>query len=151
LGRIHYILRYSLASTLSRKLKLRSLPKVFARFGRELIILNKDKTKPLASFPDVSLAKPNKFSQRPNYNPFRRLEQLSHITFRTIEALGAPCKICGSTNKVEMHHVRKLCSTTEAIKKDFLTEMVSKMSRKQIPLCNVCHKNLNAHHKNKTT
>lgn len=39
-----------------------------------------------------------------------------------------------------MHHVRKLSDTTKAIKQDFLTSMMSRMNRKQIPMCRSYHK-----------
>lgn len=69
---------------------------------------------------------------------------------RTIEVLGRPCLACESTSQVEMHHVRKLRSTTERIKKDYFTSLMSRMNRKQIPLCRSCqklHKGTLAHFK----
>lgn len=130
-------MRFSLALTISNKLNLNSLPKVFAKFGRELSIPGSD-GKILASFPDVSLKKPRKFKVT-NYNPLLRLERLSHITFRTIDTLGAVCSLCGSSSDVEMHHVRKLRSVTDRVKQDYYLNMRAQMNRKQIPVCRECH------------
>lgn len=39
-----------------------------------------------------------------------------------------------------MYQVRKLRDSTKGIKQDFFTSMMSRMNRKQIPLCSSCHK-----------
>ena len=59
LGRIHYILKYSCVLTLASKLKLKTAKKVFTKFGKDIIIRDKDNNI-IASFPDVSLAKKKK-------------------------------------------------------------------------------------------
>lgn len=59
LGRIHYILKYSCVLTLASKLKLKTAKKVFTKFGKDINIRDKDNNI-IASFPDVSLAKPKK-------------------------------------------------------------------------------------------
>ena len=47
------------------------------------------------------------------------------------------CSVCGSEEKVMMHHVRHL-------RKDFVvasgfTSLMSKLNRKQLPVCRSCH------------
>lgn len=140
LGRIHYILKYSCVLTLASKLKLQTKKKVFAKFGKDIAIKN-DKGKIIASFPDVALAKPKKFLVTPiaDLNPFKRLDKLAQATFRTRESFDQACTVCQSTTNIEMHHVRKIRDASRAIKKDFLTAMMSRINRKQIPLCKVCH------------
>ena len=140
LGRIHYILKYSCALTLASKLKLKTARKTFAKFGRNLEIKDNE-GKILASFPNVPLAKPRKFLTTPitELNPFARLEKLAQATRRTIAKFGEVCTICKSPTDIEMHHVRKLRDSSKAIKRDFLTSMMSRMNRKQIPICKTCH------------
>ena len=140
LGRIHYILKYSCVLTLASKLKLRTAKKVFAKFGKDISIKD-NKGRVIASFPEVPLAKPKKFLITPiaDLNPIARLEKLAKATFRTKEAFDKACSICQSTTDIEMHHVRKLRDSSRAIKQNYLTSMMSRMNRKQIPLCKVCH------------
>lgn len=142
LGRIHYILKYSCILTLASKLKLGTKKQVFKKFGKNISIIQNDKI--IASFPDESFAKPHKFSTTPitQISPFYRLEQLSKATFRTKAMFDASCLVCGSTEDIEIHHVRKLREATKAIKKDYLTAMMSRMNRKQVPLCKSCHNKL---------
>jgi len=72
-------------------------------------------------------------------NPFARLEKLANATYRSLTVFNDICRICGDTQNIEMHHVRKLRDSSRAIKKDFLTAMMSRMNRKQIPICRSCH------------
>lgn len=140
LGRIHYILKYSCILTLATKLKLYTARRVFKKYGKDIEIKD-SKGKVLASFPNVSLAKPKTFhtTKVTDLNPFNRLERLSKAKFRTKSALGRACLACGTLENIEMHHVRKIRDSSRAIKKDYLTSMMSRMNRKQIPLCRPCH------------
>jgi hypothetical protein len=47
-----------------------------------------------------------------------------------------PCVLCGSNQDIEIHHVRKLSKTK---RKDYLSSMMSRMNRKQVPVCKKCH------------
>jgi group II intron reverse transcriptase/maturase len=140
LGRIHYILKYSCVLTLASKLKLKTAKRVFAKFGKDILIKGKD-DKIIASFPDVPLAKPRTFhiTKFTDMNPMARLEKLAKSTFRSKAALDSTCTVCGTAENIEMHHVRKLRDSTRAIKMDYMTSMMSRMNRKQIPICRTCH------------
>jgi hypothetical protein len=76
LGRIHYILKYSCVLTLASKLKLKTAKRVFIKFGKDIFIRDSD-NKIIASFPNVSLAKQNKFytTKLSEINPMSRLRQ----------------------------------------------------------------------------
>jgi len=50
--------------------------------------------------------------------------------------LKGPCILCGSNQEIEIHHVRKLSNTK---RKDYLSTMMSRMNRKQVPVCKKCH------------
>jgi group II intron reverse transcriptase/maturase len=140
LGRIFYLLKFSCVLTLALKLKLKTAKKVFTKFGKEVTIRDGN-GKILASFQYKSLAKSGKFlkSNISNLNPMARLEKLAQATFRTKSAFDMPCVICKAADNIEMHHVRKLKDSSRAIKNDFLTSMMSRMNRKQVPLCKECH------------
>jgi group II intron reverse transcriptase/maturase len=140
LGIIFYILKFSCVLTLALKLKLKTANKVFAKFGKEITIRD-GKGQILASFKYRSLAKTRKFlkSDISKLNPMARLERLANATFRTKDVLDNPCIICGATENIEMHHVRKIRNSSRAIKSDFLTSMMSRMNRKQVPICRPCH------------
>ena len=46
--------------------------------------------------------------------------------------------LCGSEGKIEIHHVRKPSKGSK--QKDYLSKMMARMNRKQIPVCQKCHK-----------
>ena len=139
LSSIHYILKYSCVLTLASKLKLGTARKVFKKFGKDLKVIVDNKV--VASFPQESYAKPSTFHNTAiaKINPLARIDKLAMATFRTKNLFDASCSHCGSTDNIEVHHVRKLRDSSKAIKADWLTSMMSRMNRKQIPLCKTCH------------
>ena len=92
LGRIHYILKYSCVLTLASKLKLKTAKRVFAKFGKDILIKDKD-DKIIASFPEAPLAKPKTFhiTKFTDMNPMARLEKLAKSTFRSKAVLDSTC------------------------------------------------------------
>jgi hypothetical protein len=148
LGRIHYILKYSCLLTLASKLRLGTVKQTFKKFGKDTNIIVNNKI--VASFPNESFAKPKKFHNTniSKISPLGRLEQLSNASFRTKQLFETKCTNCGTIENIEIHHVRKLRDSSKAIKADWLTTMMSRMNRKQIPLCKTCHIN---YHRGKLT
>lgn len=140
LGRIHYILKYSCVLTLASKLNLKTARKVFAKYGRDIQIKDNN-NKVIASFKNVPLAKKNRFhiTEISNLNPLSRLDKLSRATFRTKSVLNSTCTICQTSEDIQMHHVRKLKDSSKAIKTDYMISMMSRINRKQIPICKTCH------------
>jgi len=61
----------------------------------------------------------------------------------TLSSQGAPCVVCGSTDKVEMHHTTPMKQLKE---KDALKKHIKAINIKQIPLCRKHH--LEAHQGN---
>jgi hypothetical protein len=145
LGRIHYIIKYSCILTLAAKLKLKTKAAVFRKFGTDINIIRNDKI--VAFFPNVPLANTGIFNNKA-IDPNKRLEKLSRATFRSCSVLDRPCTICQSTDNVEMHHVRAIRKTSEKIKHDYFTAMMSRMNRKQIPVCRDCHIKIHGGNKN---
>jgi hypothetical protein len=132
-----WLLKQSAAKTLSRKYKLRSMRKIFTRFG------------PLLRDPhtDYSLETPKSLPAIHKYNckntqypviPILEQEWYGRLTNTN---LFQKCVLCGSTNSIEMHHIRSV--------KDVRTKMITKTStfqewagavkRKQVPLCQYHH------------
>lgn len=51
-----------------------------------------------------------------------------------------PCIVLGNNAKIEVHHVRSLRKRPKKVA--FLQDMMSKMNRKQVPVCQKCHVNV---------
>lgn len=66
--------------------------------------------------------------------PVEIISNISKRIPRGRKDLEAKCKLCGSINDIEVHHVRKL---QRGKSNDFLTQI--NMNRKQVPLCKTCH------------
>jgi hypothetical protein len=79
-------------------------------------------------------------------NPKDRIKTLfaSYLSAANLENLS--CLKCGSTEMVEMHHVRLLKDLNPKLSE--IDRLMSKRRRKQIPLCRLCHLN---HHKTSKT
>lgn len=66
------------------------------------------------------------------------------INLKTKTSLDMPCSICGSQEKIEMHHlnhIRKRKYSTIP-KEETWTKIMGLRNRKQIPVCRDCHINL---------
>ena len=143
LSRIYYIIKYSCVLSLSLKHKLKTAKGAFRKYGKDLTI--KVNGKAVASFPRISLAKPRKFlGGNLNTDPMYRLDKLAAATFRTRKMFDQRCKACGSNENIQIHHVRKIRDSSKKIKMDYLTSMMARMNRKQIPLCAECHSKLHS-------
>ena len=57
------------------------------------------------------------------------------VNFRTKYKLGKYCCICGSTDKVQYHHVRHI----KVAKVTGFLQIMKQLNRKQIPVCLECH------------
>jgi hypothetical protein len=103
LGRIHYILKYSCVLTIASKLKLKTAKKVFAKFGKDILIKD-TKGKTIASFPNVPLANLKTFhiTKIADMNPLARIREvkLAKSTFRSKAILDSTCTICGTAENI---------------------------------------------------
>nr|YP_009710014.1 hypothetical protein [Coleochaete scutata]QFU80119.1 hypothetical protein [Coleochaete scutata] len=145
-ARVLYITQYSLALTFASKLKLRTLHKVFKKFGPNLTVKD-DKGKVLAEF-DTSkfpTSAPG-FKLGINYDPLQYVEHMSNITRRTYKLLESSCHICGREENLQVHHVKHLRKMGKTVIKDYLLAGMVRMNRKQITVCVHCH---NAIHRGK--
>jgi len=64
------------------------------------------------------------------------LAKLNWSVLRARSAMQGICAKCGSTEQIEMHHVRALKHLTG---KTFIETLMISANRKQIPLCRSCH------------
>jgi group II intron reverse transcriptase/maturase len=139
LGSLVHGLKLSCARTLALKYKLRFASKTYSRFGSNL------------KCPDTGLELfiPNTFraikefainEPTPDESLFKRWNKKL-----TKSNLFKYCVICGSSNEVEMHHVRKIRDLkvkARGGKMDFFTLQMASINRKQVPLCRSHHKAL---------
>lgn len=141
LARIQYILKFSLARTFAAKYKL-SVKKVFARFGKNITVTVKaqdgKRDRHVSFFPNSDWQKKrNAFSMD---NGTIDLVQMA-VRMRTRSKLGSPCCICGSLERVEMHHVRHIRKMGQRKATGFKAIMKA-LNRKQIPTCKSCHRKI---------
>lgn len=137
-ARIHYILKYSCALTIASKMKLTTLRRVFNKYGKNLNIKD-ELNKVITSYPTANYRRPEKFTMAPvlDYSSLEAyIDQYDKRVQRGRKDLKGPCTLCGSTEKIEIHHVRKLSKTK---RNDYLSIMMARMNRKQIPVCQKCH------------
>gem|GEM_PF-21772 len=137
-ARIHYILKYSCALTIASKMKLITLRRVFSKYGKNLNIKNK-LGEIITNYPTIDYRRSKRFTTAPilDYSSLEAyVDQYDRRVQRGRKDLKGPCALCGSKKKIEIHHVRKLSKTK---RKDYLSTMMVRMNRKQIPVCQKCH------------
>lgn len=135
LNQVYYILFYSCVLTLASKLRLKTKRKVIKKFGKNLQIKN-EAGKILTYFPNWGKPVLTRKTWMDSISPINLIEKLSKFTYRTKDLFNEPCKMCGSLENVEMHHIRHLRKDKN---KDYLTQTMININRKQIPLCQACH------------
>jgi group II intron reverse transcriptase/maturase len=139
LGSFVHGLKFSCARTLALKYKIRHASKAFKKFGSKLkspdnsVVLDIPKTFKATKKFKINVTVPDEviFS---NWN--------NKLTKSNLFKL---CVICGSSERIEMHHVRKVKDLkSKAMKKnvDFFTAQMAAINRKQVPLCSAHHKAL---------
>jgi nicotine oxidoreductase len=126
LHRIVYILKYSMIHTIANKLNLNTA-KAFKKFGKYIkipelgrnckMVLNKPKDE---YSEDLDPLKITEFKMRTHF--------LSSL-------LKEPCRICGKSKNIEMHHIKHL----KKVKLIGFNEIMKGLNRKQIPVCKNCH------------
>jgi len=136
-------LNYSCALTLARKYKLKSLAKIFKKFGRDLRFVN-EKGKEYKIFrPDNlrMLPENKRFRVNENTNTDQLLSQ-SWSNSLTRTQFDEPCAICGTLDNIEIHHIRSVNDVR--VKTRTYTQWVGAFRRKSIPLCKEHHYLLHA-------
>jgi group II intron reverse transcriptase/maturase len=139
LGSLVHGLKFSCARTLAIKYKLRFASKIFKKFGSRLKCPNTG----------FELFIPNTFKAIKIFGCHEPTPD--EVLFKkwrnklTRSNLFKKCIICGSSDQIEMHHVRKIADLKSKAKKkhlDFFTLQMASINRKQVPLCSFHHKAL---------
>jgi len=126
-------LKQSCAKLLATKFSLGTTAKVYSKLGRNLAGPNQK------GFLNPSYKISLKFKTNVSTLVGALFQVKTNATFDNLS-----CKICGSTYRVEFHHIRAMKDLNP--KRARRAELMVKMNRKQIPLCRKCH--MLKHHKN---
>ena len=132
-GFCYMTLKFSCAKLLAAKFNMSSMKSVFVKFGTHLEY--KDEKGKIYSFYKPSW-KVNTKRYQINIDP--EINTLYGISLAKLDELS--CSICGSSYRVEMHHIRKMSDLYQKISK--IDKLMIKKQRKQIPLCRECHMKL---------
>jgi hypothetical protein len=128
-----YILHYSLAKTLAHK-ERSSVSKIFRKYGKD-IIFQKPNGREVHFFnrPLKQVKKAKKSSANvdviSNWGPRRTRTRLLDN-----------CAICGSPERIEMHHVRHIRKRGKKVQG--FTLYLAAINRKQVPVCQKCHREI---------
>ena len=155
LGYLKYVMERSLAKTLARKYRI-TVPQVYRRYRAVLdtehgprrglqVLIQRDGGRPplAAQWGGISLARD--ITPRPlNDDPPRiwngpRSELVQRL-------LAEVCELCGSTEKIEVHHVRALKDLNpkgQNHQPEWVTRMASRR-RKTLVVCRACHEAIHA-------
>jgi hypothetical protein len=128
-----YILQYSLAKTLAAK-ERSSVGKIFRKYGK-----------------DLTYEKPNGRKVHFFNQPMKQVKKAKRSAAdidalptwwprKTQSRLLDNCAICGSQEKVEMHHVRHIRKRGKKVQG--FTLYMAAINRKQVPVCQECHREI---------
>ena len=155
LWRIIWYLKASCGITLSRKYKMKSFAKPFKKFGSYLRDPETDTQLNIPKSLKIPSGSPrrgipgqppagNKFNISKNITP-DDLTKTIHIKWAgklTQTSFGKACILCGTTNNIEMHHVRKVDDVRGLMRSGktiSLAKWRGAINRKQIPICKFHH------------
>jgi hypothetical protein len=136
LSRIQYILKFSLAKTLAAKKQV-PITRIIKDKGIQVNIIRKGQQRTITFYKNTDWTINRKaFINNPTVDLVRMHERM-----RVKSKLGLPCCICFESVGVAMHHVRHVRKMTERQTKGF-TSLLAKLNRKQIPVCQECHRKI---------
>ena len=155
LGQLKYVMERSLTKTLARKYRIR-VAQVYRRYravlatehgprrGLQVTVHRDGGRAPLvAQWGGVSLARD--ITPRPLYDDPPRIwsGRRSEVVQRLLAEV---CELCGSTQQVQVHHIRALKDLNPTRRKH-LPEWAARMAarrRKTLIVCRVCHEGIHA-------
>ena len=132
-----WIFRQSLAKTLARKLKLKSMRQAFKKYGPLL----KDPFTDLKLLVPKSLPTIHKYNVKENMGlPSDIIEQTWYGRL-TSTNLFKQCAICNTSANIQMHHLRSVKDVRAGMAnhRSSFKEWIGASLRKQIPLCQYHH------------
>ena len=152
LGYLRWVIEMSLAKTLASKLKI-SVPRVFKRYKITIAtdkgsrkVLRAEEARPgreplVAYWGDISLARDTGANLVDKLPP--KLKGRTELVERL---LTDTCELCGSTVKVQVHHVRALKDLRQKgrAKPPAWMEVMAARRRKTLVVCASCHADIHA-------
>lgn len=141
LAYLQYLLQFSCAKTLCRKRQC-SLRKLFKRIGL-VCKVPKKRDGDGSVVKTTQLALQTTWVKKPlNFGVGQGPTDLIHlgINLRTRSKLEEDCVVCGTDERVEMHHVRHIRKN----KAKGFNQVLQAINRKQVPVCAKCHSDI--HH-----
>lgn len=158
LNQLKWIMETSLVKTLARKLKI-SKAKVYLKYKTtytnqdgtykvlEVVVPRKEDKPPLvARFGGVTL----KWNRWAAINEAQTIPIWSKRSEVVERLLAQQCELCGGTERIEVHHIRKL-SDLQAKGQTSKPEWVKRMAarrRKSLIVCQSCHNAIHSGHYN---
>jgi group II intron reverse transcriptase/maturase len=155
LGRLKYVMQQSLTKTLARKFRL-SVPQVYRRYGATLqteqgprqglrVSVNRGEQRaPLvAHWGGISLARKTTAVSLDDDPPSVWNSQRAEVVQRL---LANTCELCGSQERVEVHHIRHLKDLRRrgrAERPAWVKQMATRR-RKTLVVCRTCHEDIHA-------
>jgi hypothetical protein len=130
---INFILRHSCAKTLARKLNIKSRAGIFKKFGKLL----KTKENPILGLAIENNYKRIEVTKWPKRIRFPDPFSNTNWNLRSQINFWSPCIICGSEEKIEMHHLKHIRKSNTKL--SGFSTIMSKLNRKQVPVCKICH------------
>jgi group II intron reverse transcriptase/maturase len=142
ISQLVWVLRQSCALTLARKFKLKTMKKTFEKFGFEL---TDPETGVYLNIPDTFSATYD-YKSKPHDilgNPEEISDKILKTSWASKLTKGIPtkCALCGTSEKVEIHYLRKVADIRNKIRTGNITwaQWNGAVARKQIPLCKYHH------------
>lgn len=153
---ILWLIKESCSLTLARKFKLRTMKKVFSKFGKDLtftrkmMVNGKEFVRTYKFYSPENTKRVSIKSWVSTYD-LKNLDEIIERNWNnklTKSNLWESCAICGADSQIEMHHVRSIRDLRDpkGKSKDWFTRAMNGINIKQIPLCKVHHHKL---HENK--
>jgi hypothetical protein len=137
--KVQYILKFSLAKTLAGKRKSKISRVISGNGDIKIRTMRRGKEKEIVFYQNHDWT-----SKRDGFTDTEKVEIVRmNIRMRTRSKLGLPCCICGDSERVQMHHVRHIRKMSEKRARGF-TRVMSALNRKQIPVCQRCHRLIHA-------
>jgi group II intron reverse transcriptase/maturase len=153
ISRLKWVMEQSLTKTLASKLKI-SVSQVYRRFQAVIrtdrgtykglrVTIQRDGKKPLvAQWGGISLARQRRtgvLNDQPSFVPDHRVELVERL-------LAATCEQCGSSEQVQVHHVRHLRDLNRAGRAEppAWVKRMAAHRRKTLVVCHTCHAAIHA-------
>jgi len=138
LAKVIWLFKKSCALTLSLKFKLRTARRAFKKFGYNI-------TDPVSG---LTLKELNTYKVKHDFgtneaSPFKDLLNIKWSGSLTQTSAFDSCELCGTSNKIEMHHIRSVKDIRHRINSKSTSlpynTWIGAFQRKQIPLCQYHH------------